>query len=516
MTGTELEKIIKEYTLSIVDKETVADTAKAFFQNSDAYQKECESNFEKLYHECIKCKQVSEDFFVLSLFANICKRESVYEDIYKRIIRSTELSKENKYFILWQLGRIVFLEVSLQTEKLRNLNDDLYDDIYQRYIKAIDNLSFIPRKQRNEKLIIVFVGQMLNINHAPTKVLLDRCYTIQKEMGKRILIINTAEVLSPNGLVEEWFQPHFGTYNDEYSKIDSIRYKDEAFAMFQCPRIRNDIDIISMLVAVIQKEKPWCAISVGDESIMSDICSALIPVLTLPTVFSFIACTRSQFQMKTGDLTDEDIKWMYKHHYNEEHFVNEIFTFTFKEQTHHYSRKELLLPNNGKIAVVCGGRLNDEIDAEFMRCAKRLAEHDIYIAFAGGFDKLNDYTENDELLKKYTINLGYQTDMLAVYECCDFYLNPQRQGGGCSAAEALFKGLPAFTLNYGDVGVSAGKDFHVTDYDHMVSRVIEAAENPDIYEHLSEKARERGALLTDTARPFMDAMMTIEKREAFG
>ncbi len=144
-----------------------------------------------------------------------------------------------------------------------------------------------------------------------------------------------------------------------------------------------------------------------------------------------------------------------------------------------------------------------------------MAENDVYTAFAGGFNRLRNYTENDTVLKEHTINLGYQTDMLAVYECCVFYLNPYRQGGGCSAAEALYKGLPALSINYGDVGVSVGKEFHVRDYDNMFDKVMAMVNDPLLFKRAIKMAKERGKLLTDTARPFINAMHMIERREAF-
>ena len=516
MTDNKLAILIEKYVDGMIEKKELAVAAYEYIKSSDGSEKDDEVEFGRLFRKYIEMESRHEDIFLLSLFANIFINERVFEHAYKTIIELSSLSKENKYFALWQLDKIVFLNVALQTEKLRQLRDDLYEDIYRKYLAKFDEeLSFINKNERNENLVFVLVTQLINSNHGPSKMLFDRCYTIQKHLGKRVFIINTAELLTASGKIQDWFSPAHANYIGEYSQMDTIQIKDEKFALFQCPDIMPDDEVIGMLLSVIREKKPWCVVTVGGMSIVSDLCSGLVPVFTLPTVYSGIACTRSQFQMKTGILNPEEKRWMKKHNYTEDHFVNEIFTFTLKEQTHHYSRQELSLPDRGKIAIVCSGRLNDEVDDRFMKVVKDLAENGIYTAFAGGFDKLKNYTDQDELLERYTINLGYQTDMLAVYECCDFYLNPYRQGGGCSAAEALFKGLPAFSINYGDVGISVGEDFHVHDYDQMVGSVVEAAADQERYDELSCKARERGLLLIDSVRPFVHALKTIESRRDF-
>ncbi len=255
----------------------------------------------------------------------------------------------------------------LQTEKLRILKDDLYENIYLSYTDELkDEMQFIPKYKRNENLVLVFATQIINLNHGPSKMLFDRCYTISKHLKKQVFLINTAELMTPLGAMESWFNYAFGNYIKDYSEAENIRIRDIEVPIFQCPQIMPDVNIIKMIMSVVKEKKPWCAVTIGDVSIVSDMCAKLIPVLTLPTVYSGIACTRSQFQMKTGDLTDEDIRWMNKHSYTEEHFVKEFFTFTFKEQTHNYERAELSLPEEGKIAIVCSGRLDSEVDDSFM------------------------------------------------------------------------------------------------------------------------------------------------------
>ena len=104
---------------------------------------------------------------------------------------------------------------------------------------------------------------------------------------------------------------------------------------------------------------------------------------------------------------------------------------------------------------------------------------------------------------------------MAVDECCDLYINPKRLGGGTSVAEALYKGLPAVTLDYGDVGVGAGSDFLVKDYEEMYKKVILYAQDKEFYEKMSKRARERAVELMNSRSEFLKIIQKAEESDAF-
>lgn len=110
---------------------------------------------------------------------------------------------------------------------------------------------------------------------------------------------------------------------------------------------------------------------------------------------------------------------------------------------------------------------------------------------------------------------GLQEDVLAVNECCDLYLNPKRIGGGTSVAEALYKGLPVVTMDYGDGGLGAGKEFHVSDYEEMYELVLKYANDKEFYKLMSEKAKERAQRLMDSKKEFVKIIETMENSKLF-
>ena len=154
------------------------------------------------------------------------------------------------------------------------------------------------------------------------------------------------------------------------------------------------------------------------------------------------AQTYGQFQALGKKVNKADIEWAAKHELPKEHFIESVFTSAFKEQTHNYLRREINLPENAFIGVMVGGRLNTEIDDACLHLIRKVMEKGIYIAFIGPFSRFSSLAQKDSLFKKYGIALGVQEDVLALLECCDFYINPRRIGGGTSVAEALYKKVP--------------------------------------------------------------------------
>ena len=108
------------------------------------------------------------------------------------------------------------------------------------------------------------------------------------------------------------------------------------------------------------------------------------------------------------------------------------------------------------------------------------------------------------VFKEHSVYLGMQEDVLAVLDCCDIYVNPRRIGGGTSVIEAMYKGLPAVSLEYGDVALGAGTEFCVADYKEMQAQLVRLMKDKAYYQELSDKAKQRAAYMLDSDGAFVD------------
>ncbi len=455
-------------------------------------------------------------YYSLSESLKLNPSEDALRELVRRVVSDTLLSKENKFFIYMQCVRYVFMEKNRQSIETQDALDDLYEGIYRAYYEAVnaDSYSFIPKGERNSGLVFALTNQFLNLSHAPSRQLLDYCYTIEQELGQKVFIINTAEQMTPYGEIP-WYEAGTGSYINDYSGIDTLGYKDKEFLFFQCPQDMPNETMISELMGLVEENKPYYIINIAGNSIACDLMSRIVPVITFNTVISGRTQTRGTFSAIGRKPDEDDNHWLSRHNMPQEHFIPYILTYAFREQTHTYSRSEINIPDGVKVAMVVGGRLEEEVDEEFLSLVEKLAAEGIVTVFVGNFPSYDRLVSSRPVLKERTRYLGFQDDVLAIAELCDIYINPRRNGGGSSAAEALFKGLPVVSVDYGDVSVEVGEDFVVSDYEALYEEVLSLCNDDAHYLEKSHLARKRADYLLDTAAIIKNVINEAQSRKGF-
>ena len=487
-----------------------------YLNNTDSYKGSNAVQLCRELTEIFSSKDKSEDYYyIISAMFRMTMLPEVYYRLVRSCINDINFTKENRFFAYSQLAVNKFLYPVVNTRNGMDLLDDLYEAVYQDFLGEVKDLCVpIPQKERNRDFIIVLASQVLSLNHGPTKTLLDRCSILSGVIGKKVFIINTCSVLPEYGEIL-WFEQRLGNNAESLANSEFLEWKGNKYGYFQCPKEMPQTGVIKEILQIVRSEKPYFIVSIGGSDITADMCSRIVPVLTVCLGPSERAQTRTTFQMTGHRINDEDREWLRKHGFKTTHIIEGLFTSDFKPQTSILTREELGLPINAVICIVVGYRLDQEIDETFLDVVRELAGKGIYTAFMGGFSRYEEMTRDDDLLRCYSINLGFKDDALAVYECCDIYLNPKRLGGGTSVAEAMSKGLPAVTINYGDVATGAGDDFIVDDYSEMIERVNKLSEDKDYYDIMSKKAKKRADKLTDSQGEFVRIIHEMESREEF-
>ncbi|MBQ8945520.1 MAG: hypothetical protein IJ058_01790 [Lachnospiraceae bacterium] len=487
-----------------------------YLNNAPKYRTDNAPEFEKNFTRCVAdVVGAQHPYYCLSACMKLTNDVRKMEEIIRLCIADDNLSCGNKYYIYCQIITYKFFNSEFNTNTIKNLLDDLYECIFEDYRRMTkDYCGWIKASERNEDLVIIFIAQVLELEHGPTKTLFDRAYVLQNKLNKKVFIINTGDVATRNNSVP-WFGAMGANYVDTYQEVDSLQYQDEVFSFFQCPPVMPEISVMQEIINVISEEKPWFILSLGSANITADLCAQIVPTLTVNLGFSELAETRSRFQAVGRPIELSDIEWMDKHSIPHDHYIESLFTFALKPQSETLTREQLGMSSDAVICIVIGGRLFSEIDDEFINLVLRLGRMGIHVAFAGLFDNYDDYVQRYPELKDTTYNLGFQTDILAVCECCDIYINPRRAGGGTSVVEAMFKGLPALTPAYGDVARSAGSEFYVADYDEMYDHVMRLANDRNYYDMMSAKSIDRARKVMDSETEFVRIINEMTSREGF-
>lgn len=482
---------------------------------------ECES----LYHKmCPNSKDVfecfteeyacSEDGMVFKFLCFSFLLQVSWKPIYVQRIydetRNHECTIENKLFLCNQIKRLSLLHPEIGGGQYAQR---LYEEAVS-YWKTVffDFLKPITFDKRNKDIIVILTLQFLGTTHAPTKTANERIYTIGKQMGKEVLCINTREQYTTNGFLP-FYNATIRSIEKEYNGGCRMQHKDYLFNYFQPETEMPDRAMMHTLLQEIRRISPWKVVVLGDKCLLGDLCADMIPTVCIPMAFSTIPKKVNQYVAIGKQLSDYERASMEQAGYQMSSVIESTFTFELIEQTTKLTREELCLPVESFLLAVVGIRLDSEVTKPFLDMLRQISDSEIYVVFAGEYERYEDDCTEDIWLREHSSFVGYQDDILAFLELCDLYVNPPRTGGGFSVVEAFYKGLPGVTLGYGDVAASAGLDFCVSDLDEMRDMIIRYKDDKDFYHMMSKKALLRSEELFDSKAAMEHILNEMEKRE---
>jgi glycosyltransferase involved in cell wall biosynthesis len=192
-------------------------------------------------------------------------------------------------------------------------------------------------------------------------------------------------------------------------------------------------------------------------------------------------------------------------------------TFCFKLNDTHgtLSRSQLNLPEGKFLMGVVGIRLDADVSTDFLNAMEKTLDWNTHLVFVGKFDSYQMRCAQFPWLQEHSSYIGYQKDILAVWNCLNLYVNPKRLGGGFSIIEAFYMGVPGVTIDFGDVSASGGIDFCVDDYDEMLETIHRYITDADFYQAMVQKGLARTEKVFDAKGAMEHILAEAERREFF-
>lgn len=449
-----------------------------------------------------------------SVLCNIKKDRDIFFEFIKYIRKKQgAFSANTLYFLYYQLKSNVFVYPQLNGIQIKEELWRLFIDVIRTFEQSVCvSLDQIPYEERNNDLIVVITEQFIRTEHGPTKTALDRCRALIKKEGKKVLLLNTAEVLSEVGEI-----PFAGTvcarYCEEMQQHTYWDWKGVQVPYTQCDNNMPDVESLKMLLLKIRQLAPEYIISIGGSSVLSNLANKMIPTLTVGLNPSELECTTTTYQTLSGKLTSADTEMLQRLGLNGNHVIEGVFTSSLKQQTQKIERVELGIPENAFLILVVGARLHSEVTDDFLNMLEQIVNENMYVGFAGFFNGFETKIAKHPKLAERASYLGFFNDILALMEVGDLYVNPIRKGGGTSCVEAMYMGLPVVTTAYGDVSVNVGEDFWVNDYPEMQKKIMQYYTDQSYYNEMAQKAKKRTELLLDTEGEFIKILQEVRKRE---
>lgn len=136
-------------------------------------------------------------------------------------------------------------------------------------------------------------------------------------------------------------------------------------------------------------------------------------------------------------------------------------------------RQRLGLPEDAVVLVVVGTRLAREMGPAFEQALVGILSQAprAHVLFLG---LTEPRWEHAALKGPLAARLHYRgaTPVRQVFPACDIFLNPFREGGGTSGAEAVLDGLAVVTLDWGDVATIIGPSRGCADQETYVRQAV--------------------------------------------
>jgi glycosyltransferase involved in cell wall biosynthesis len=429
--------------------------------------------------------------FLLSFLASVSSDGRYLLELH-RTLSHPDVTLEQRHFFYWQL--------LIRHPAIRGIPElepaVVYSSLVESCLRALNlRPAWIDATDRDPDSIIVITNQLLGLQHAPTIDCMDYCHVLQTQLNKKVLLINTADM--PWTLQLPYYNAVRFNYTEEYSKVGKLNFKGELIDFYQCRRPMPNLPEVRSIVGTVLTRKPSFVLSLGHSDVAADVCARFLTVATMPFGTN-LPRAKSNVFILPRERKPDDAAFMAEWGIRDEQIVEAEYTFRLPERHASLTRAELGLPPDAYVVVIVGNRLAEEItDHVAAELAQLLADMPrVFLAFVGTFPTYSRLPEKQPVFRARSAFLGYQKDVLAVYEHADAYFNPPRYGGGSSAAFALGAGLPVLTLDTGDVANIAGRDFVFATFDEIKAFIARATSDPAYRREWQQKARARFAAIS--------------------
>ncbi len=454
--------------------------------------------------------EVVYQLFIYSILLHLTADRNYVEKICE-LVYDEAFNCDNRLFVFNQLKR--YYLTHSQAAKSKAVQK-LYDDVVVEWKNTHrDSLTPLPDSERDRNKVVVITLQFLGAGHAPTKTAMERIHTIGKLLGKEVICINSKEQYTLKGVlpmyditarsvVKEYDGVHFMSQEDGYS-----------FPLIQPEVEMPDAEMVQVLLEEIRNMAPWMVVVCGDRCLLGDLCAEMIPTICIPMTFSTIPKKEHEFVAVGRTIPDTEKDQLAKDGYDLDSIIESVFTFEVIKQTTTLTREELGLPENKFLIGIIGIRLDSEVHEDFLKLLLGCVDVGVHLVFAGKFERYAQLCETIDGLKEHSTFVGYQKDILALWDLLDLYINPPRVGGGFSVAEAFCKGKPGISMNWGDVAASAGPEFCADSLDEYPDLIRRYISDKEFYHEMSEKAIARSKRLFDSKGEMEKILQTAETRK---
>lgn len=342
--------------------------------------------------------------------------------------------------------------------------------------------------------VVILTKQMQMPPHAPSVRTLEFAKNLMENHGKEVLIVCSSEnSRQASGPI---VPPILAHYDDRFlSGRDNVSYDGVNIPFKMCGDGIFNEDSAREGIRTILEFNPEIILSIGAPNLLGEVFH--------DSAFGFfymsgrnMPLTRHQYFHTWEEPTQNDQKILKKEGISEQHLFTSTPGYHKPAKFSEMTKSQYGIPENSFLFAVIGGRLGSEVDVKFRQVLANIikAQPRAHFVFAGKFEGFEDAFADQPQIKDHCHYIGTVSDIMALYDICDVYLNPTRKGGGSSAAQATMAGLPILTLPTGDVGFMAINFPDIADYNELTQVSVNISNDPSFlktYQGYAEKEANR-------------------------
>lgn len=392
------------------------------------------------------------------------------------------------------------------------------------------SFEYIPYIKRNNNRIVIITDQILTVKHSPSKIILDQCYTLQKEMGLDIfLVICPIHVtllnhtlwseIVPENYLRELNGDYIVTYKDSDIYINQknsdgmfiINYKDISIKGMQILFDQDNFLLQKQVLNKIYDYNPKFIYNINSINPLADICMNFTTVVSSGMSYGY-PISDAPILLCLDDNNKKE-----KHEYEilspyQQYIIKYKNNYSIDKPKCIRNRKEFDIPEDNFIITIVGNRLQDEITQDFIDKLERIIRinSSISILFIGNYDNYFEYF-NEDTFKNRVFFIGFQPDLVSVISIADLYLNPPRKGGGISALIALYAGVPVITLPNCDVAGNVGEKYICSNIEELYILIDKYLNDQEFYNKQKEYGIRHTHQLFDSKTNLAEILKCIDE-----
>lgn len=345
--------------------------------------------------------------------------------------------------------------------------------------------------------ILLSVTEAMPGEHPLLSQVLDIASSWREHFDADILVVNTSmPAQMPVSLV---LDVTVGQTSDYLLNAKTIERHGESFAFAHNPHKLLQKNSFLWMADTLEAFQPHAVISLGPGNLLVDALTTGPRTMAIPNNKE-VPLSAAQTLVVTEKPDTVTARLLSRAGVSPERIGSMPFAYRLPEVTGASDRSSFNFPADAFVFAIVGVRLQQDCTGAFLGALEQFAI-DIpraHFLFVGPVGSQHSFLGDRPTLQARARVLGFRSDVLALLQVCDAYLNPPRQGAGTSAAFALSAGLPIITLGDGDVAGVAGSDFCSATEDAYWRQAANLVTDDTLYASLSEAATARWAIASDT------------------